>query len=171
MLISKKDMLFDAQAITVDGISTYVRDFISTGGAINTVSKLPQPTNFVDGTVSGVTSGGYRAEVDANGRQGDISSRIAAMYQDVPTADRDHVYAKRWGIAPSFHWNPRPKPGRPSRAAAARRGDRRREWRDNKGRPAIQAQRNGGRAACRSPRRQARRSRNRSTAWRLRAGR
>jgi catecholate siderophore receptor len=75
----------------------------STGGAINTVSKLPQPTNFIDGTISGVTSGGYRAEVDANGRQGDISGRIAAMYQDVPTADRDHVYAKRWGIAPSFH--------------------------------------------------------------------
>jgi catecholate siderophore receptor len=74
----------------------------STGGAINTVSKLPQATNFVDGTISGVTSGGYRAEVDANGKQGNISGRIAAMYQDIPTADRDHVFTRRWGIAPSF---------------------------------------------------------------------
>lgn len=74
----------------------------STGGAINTVSKLPQATNFIDGTISGVTSGGYRAEVDANGKQGNLSGRIAAMYQDIPTQDRDHVFTKRWGIAPSF---------------------------------------------------------------------
>ncbi|MGB5901779.1 MAG: TonB-dependent siderophore receptor [Xanthobacteraceae bacterium] len=74
----------------------------STGGAINTVSKLPQATNFVDGTISGVTSGGYRAEVDANGKQGNLSGRIAAMYQDIPTQDRDHVFTRRWGIAPSF---------------------------------------------------------------------
>ncbi len=74
----------------------------STGGAINTVSKLPQAYNFVDGTISGVTSGGYRAEVDANGTQGNLSGRIAAMYQDIPTQDRDHVFTKRWGIAPSF---------------------------------------------------------------------
>jgi catecholate siderophore receptor len=74
----------------------------STGGAINTVSKLPQATNFVDGTVSGVTSGGYRAEVDANGKQGNLSGRLAALYQDIPTASRDHIYAKRWGVAPSL---------------------------------------------------------------------
>lgn len=74
----------------------------STGGAINTVSKLPQANTFVDGTFSGTTSGGYRAEMDANGKQGNFSGRIAAMYQDIPTEARDHVYAKRWGIAPSF---------------------------------------------------------------------
>jgi len=74
----------------------------STGGAINTVSKLPQATDFVDSTISGVTSGGYRAEVDANGKQGNLSGRIAAMYQDIPTQDRDHVFTRRWGIAPSF---------------------------------------------------------------------
>lgn len=74
----------------------------STGGAINTVSKLPQATDFIDGTISGVTSGGYRAEVDANGKQGNLSGRIAAMYQDIPTQDRNHVFTRRWGIAPSF---------------------------------------------------------------------
>jgi hypothetical protein len=35
MLISKQDLLSDAQAITVDAISTNQRDFIPWGGAIN----------------------------------------------------------------------------------------------------------------------------------------
>jgi catecholate siderophore receptor len=95
--------LFSADRVEVfKGPSGFAFGRGSTGGAINTVSKLPQATDFVDGTVSGVTSGGYRAEVDANGKQGNLSGRIAAMYQDIPTESRDHVYAKRWGVAPSF---------------------------------------------------------------------
>ncbi len=74
----------------------------STGGAINTVTKLPTGATFIDGTISGTTSGGYRAEVDASGRQDNFAGRIAAMYQDLPMADRDHVFTRRWGIAPSF---------------------------------------------------------------------
>lgn len=35
MLISKLDMLSNEQAITADAVSTYVRDFLSSGGAIN----------------------------------------------------------------------------------------------------------------------------------------
>lgn len=35
MLISKKDLLSDAQAITADTISTYVRDVLSSGGPVN----------------------------------------------------------------------------------------------------------------------------------------
>ncbi|MCL4712172.1 MAG: hypothetical protein KJZ73_13095 [Pseudorhodoplanes sp.] len=35
MLISALDLLSDDQAITSDAISTYVRDFLSSGGAIN----------------------------------------------------------------------------------------------------------------------------------------
>ncbi len=76
----------------------------STGGAINTVSKLPTGATFVDGMVSGTTTGGYRAEVDASGKKDNWSARIAAMYQDVPTADRDNVYTKRWGVAPSVQY-------------------------------------------------------------------
>ncbi len=77
----------------------------STGGAINTVSKLPSSLNFIDGTVSGTAHGGYRVEMDANGRQGNAAGRIAAMYQDIPTPDRDHVFTKRWGVAPSFRYD------------------------------------------------------------------
>ncbi|ABE64366.1 TonB-dependent siderophore receptor [Nitrobacter hamburgensis X14] len=94
--------LFSADRVEVyKGPSGFAFGRGSTGGAINTVSKLPQATNFVDGTVSGVTSGGYRAEVDADGKQGNLSGRLAAMYQDIPTAGRDHIFAKRWGVAPS----------------------------------------------------------------------
>lgn len=94
--------LFSADRVEVyKGPSGFAFGRGSTGGAINTVSKLPQATNFVDGTISGVTSGGYRAEVDANGKQGNLSGRLAAMYQDIPTAGRDHIFAERWGVAPS----------------------------------------------------------------------
>ncbi|OJU29592.1 MAG: TonB-dependent receptor [Nitrobacter sp. 62-13] len=95
--------LFSADRVEVHkGPSGFAFGRGSTGGAINTVSKLPQTRDFVDGTISGVTSGGYRAEVDANGTQGNLSGRIAAMYQDIPTESRDHVFTKRWGVAPSF---------------------------------------------------------------------
>ncbi len=95
--------LFSADRVEVfKGPSGFAFGRGSTGGAINTVSKLPQATGFVDGTISGTAHGGYRAEVDANGTQGNLSGRIAAMYQDVPTPDRDHVFTRRWGIAPSL---------------------------------------------------------------------
>ena len=37
----------------------------STGGAINTVTKLPTGTTFVEGVVTGTTGPGYRMEVDS----------------------------------------------------------------------------------------------------------
>ena len=80
----------------------------STGGAINTVSKLPTSGTFVDGTVSGTTEGGYRTELDANGRNGNVAGRIAAMYQDIPTPGRDHVFTRRWGVAPSVRFDVTP---------------------------------------------------------------
>jgi catecholate siderophore receptor len=46
--------------------------------------------------------GGYRADVDASGKRGNISGRIAALYQDMPTPTRDNVWTKRWGMAPSL---------------------------------------------------------------------
>ncbi|MEI9804777.1 MAG: TonB-dependent receptor [Pseudolabrys sp.] len=74
----------------------------STGGAINNVSKLPVAGQFVEGTATGTSSGGYRAEVDANGQRGNISARIAALYTDADTPNRDNVWTKRWGVAPSI---------------------------------------------------------------------
>jgi catecholate siderophore receptor len=73
----------------------------STGGAINNTSKLPTSGQFGEGTVTGTSVGGYRAEVDANGQRGNVTARIAALYEDVATPTRDNVYTKRWGVAPS----------------------------------------------------------------------
>jgi catecholate siderophore receptor len=98
--------LFSADRVEVyKGPSGFAFGRGSTGGAINTVSKLPSSLNFIDGTISGTAHGGYRVEMDANGRQGNAAGRIAAMYQDIPTPNRDHVFTKRWGVAPSFRYD------------------------------------------------------------------
>jgi catecholate siderophore receptor len=73
----------------------------STGGAINNVSKLPTGQTYVEGTATGTTGPGMRADLDANGKRGNITGRIAALYQDVDTPTRDNVWTKRWGMAPS----------------------------------------------------------------------
>lgn len=97
-----RDMFSSDRVEVYKGPSGFAFGRGSTGGAINTVSKLPQATTFVNGTVSGVSSGGYRADVDANGAQGNLSGRLAAMYQDIPVQDRNHIFARRWGVAPSI---------------------------------------------------------------------
>jgi catecholate siderophore receptor len=73
----------------------------STGGAINNVSKLPQGQNYFETTNTVATPLGYRSEVDASGKSGNVSARIAAVAQDLQTASRDNVEAKRYGFAPS----------------------------------------------------------------------
>jgi catecholate siderophore receptor len=94
--------LFNADRVEVyKGPSAFAFGRGSTGGAINTVSKLPTGASFIDGIISGTSEAGYRAVIDASGKKDNISGRIAAMYQDVPTPDRDNVYTKRWGVAPS----------------------------------------------------------------------
>lgn len=94
--------LFSADRVEVfKGPSSFAFGRGSTGGAINTVSKLPTGATFFDGSISGTSASGYRADLDASGKQGNISGRIAALYQDLPTPDRDNVYTKRWGVAPS----------------------------------------------------------------------
>ena len=94
--------LFNIDRVEVyKGPSAFAFGRGSTGGAINNATKLPTGATFVEGTVTGTSVGGYRADVDASGKNGNVSSRIAALYQDVPTPDRDNVYTKRWGVAPS----------------------------------------------------------------------
>lgn len=94
--------LFSADRVEVlKGPSSFAFGRGSTGGAINTVSKLPTGATFFDTSISGTTASGYRADLDASGKQGNVSGRIAALYQDVPTPDRDNVFTKRWGVAPS----------------------------------------------------------------------
>jgi catecholate siderophore receptor len=95
--------LFSADRVEVyKGPSAFAFGRGSTGGAINIVSKLPNGVPYVDSTFTGTSVGGYRVDLDASGRKDNISGRIAAMYQDYPTPDRDHVFTRRWGVAPSF---------------------------------------------------------------------
>jgi catecholate siderophore receptor len=96
--------LFSADRVEVyKGPSAFAFGRGSTGGAINIVSKLPvSAVPYLEGTLTGTSAGGYRAEVDASGKKDNVWGRISAMYQDVPTPDRDNVYVKRWGVAPSL---------------------------------------------------------------------
>jgi catecholate siderophore receptor len=77
----------------------------TTGGAINTVSKLPTGQSYVETLMTVATPLGARSELDAQGKYGNAAWRIDAMGQDLPTADRDHVGTKRWGVAPSVAVN------------------------------------------------------------------
>lgn len=94
--------LFNVDRVEVyKGPSAFAFGRGSTGGAINNVSKLPTGETSKEATVTGTSVGGYRADVDASGKNGNVSGRIAALYQDMPTPTRDNVYTKRWGVAPS----------------------------------------------------------------------
>ncbi|RMB36628.1 catecholate siderophore receptor [Sphingomonas sp. PP-F2F-G114-C0414] len=75
----------------------------SAGGTINILSRLPQLENF------GSLSGSY-GEADYKRITGDVNLkisdtaafRIEGMWHDQDVAGRDAIWAKRWGIAPSF---------------------------------------------------------------------
>ena len=100
--------LFAGNAVEVyKGPSAFAFGRGATGGAINVASKLPTfaPIPYIEGTVTGTTGPGVRAEVDAAGTKGEVSGRIAALYQDVNTPTREGVYTKRWGVAPSISAN------------------------------------------------------------------
>ncbi len=75
----------------------------SAGGTINILSRLPQLENF------GSLSGSYgeadykRVTGDVNLKISDTAAfRIEGMWHDQDVAGRDAIWAKRWGIAPSF---------------------------------------------------------------------
>jgi catecholate siderophore receptor len=94
--------LFSSDRVEVyKGPSAFAFGRGTTGGAINFVSKLPTGASFLETTVSGFTPSGVRTEVDTGGKKDNVSWRIAAMGQNIDTADRDHVWTKRWGVAPS----------------------------------------------------------------------
>jgi catecholate siderophore receptor len=94
--------LFAADRVEVyKGPSAFAFGRGATGGAINTVTRLPDGKNFVEGTVTATTGPGVRAELDAGGKNGIWSGRIAALGMDLDTPTRDHVWTKRWGVAPS----------------------------------------------------------------------
>src|SRR5215471_15573563 len=94
--------LFNADRVEVyKGPSAFAFGRGSTGGAINTVTRLPDGKDFVEGTVTATTGPGIRTELDAGGKNGIWSGRIAALGMDQDTPTRDHVWTRRWGVAPS----------------------------------------------------------------------
>lgn len=95
--------LFNTDRVEVyKGPSSFAFGRGSTGGAINNVTKLPTGATYVEGTATGTSAGGYRADIDASGKKGNVSGRIALLYQDQDTPGRDNVWTKRWGVAPSL---------------------------------------------------------------------
>ncbi|OYW70882.1 MAG: hypothetical protein B7Z37_29380 [Verrucomicrobia bacterium 12-59-8] len=75
----------------------------STGGSINTVSKMANLTDSVLTTVSAGTSNLYRGTVDVNEKLSEHSAfRFNGMYHTADTPGRDHVESERYGIAASL---------------------------------------------------------------------
>jgi len=75
----------------------------SAGGTINIISKLPQLEDFASVSGSYGNADFTRVSGDANLRVGDMAAvRVQAVYHDQDVAGRDSIYAKRWGVAPSF---------------------------------------------------------------------
>ncbi|OYW77591.1 MAG: hypothetical protein B7Z37_03290 [Verrucomicrobia bacterium 12-59-8] len=75
----------------------------STGGSINTVSKMANLTDSVLTTVSGGTSNLYRGTVDVNQKLSEHAAfRLNTMYHNADTPGRDNVSSERYGIAASL---------------------------------------------------------------------
>jgi len=74
----------------------------SAGGTINILSKVPQARNF--GTVSASYGNGdyKRLTGDLNLKVSDtVAFRVQGLWHDQNVVDRDYIYARRWGVAPS----------------------------------------------------------------------
>ncbi|WP_395743278.1 TonB-dependent receptor [Prosthecobacter sp.] len=75
----------------------------STGGSINTVSKMANLTNSVLTTVSAGTSNLYRGTMDVNEKLSEhMAFRLNGMYHTADTPGRDNVSMERYGIAASL---------------------------------------------------------------------
>ncbi|QNA86271.1 TonB-dependent receptor [Sphingomonas sp. So64.6b] len=75
----------------------------SAGGTINILSKTPQPGNF--GSVNASYGNGdyKRVTGDLNVQISDtVAARIQGLWHDQNVVDRDAIWSKRWGFAPSI---------------------------------------------------------------------
>jgi catecholate siderophore receptor len=75
----------------------------SAGGTINIISKLPQDHDFAELDASYGNGNYKRITGDANYKLTDtIAFRIEGMWHDQDVVDRDAIWQKRWGVAPSL---------------------------------------------------------------------
>lgn len=74
----------------------------SAGGTLNIVSKLPKLGDFAELDLSYGTADYKRITGDVNYQlSSTVAVRVAGMWHDQDVADRDAIYQRRWGIAPS----------------------------------------------------------------------
>ena len=113
--------LFNADRVEVyKGPSAFAFGRGSTGGAINIVTKLPTGASFVDGVITGTSPRAIASSSTPAARRTTCPDAIAALYQDVPTPDRDNVGTKRWGVAPSVQVDAHARTPRRSSATSIR---------------------------------------------------
>ncbi len=75
----------------------------SAGGSINMVTKQPQLTNAVSGSVSYGNANRKRVTADWNQQLGEHSAfRLNLLGQDAGVAGRNNVENNRWGVAPAL---------------------------------------------------------------------
>ncbi|RZM33544.1 MAG: TonB-dependent receptor, partial [Sphingomonas sp.] len=75
----------------------------SAGGTINILSRLPQLETFGSLSASYGEADYKRVTGDVNLKISDTAAfRIEGMWHDQDVAGRDAIWAKRWGVAPSF---------------------------------------------------------------------
>ena len=77
----------------------------STGGAINIVTKLPTGARYIESTSTLSSGPGFREVVEASGKKDNVSGRVEGLWQDVTTPNRDNIWTKRWGAAPSVTYD------------------------------------------------------------------
>ncbi|MGH8021131.1 MAG: TonB-dependent receptor [Opitutaceae bacterium] len=93
------------QVEVAKGPSSSIAGRGSTGGAINQVSKTPQPVTLRRATLALGTDDYRRATLDANqALNSDRSTafRLNAMWTDAGVPGRDAVENSKWGVAPSL---------------------------------------------------------------------
>ena len=94
---------FSVQSVEVyKGPSSFAFGRGSTGGAINNVSRVADGSTFGEATVTASTPAGVRTEFDVSGKASpNVDMRIQGLFTKTDVADRDNVWTKRWGVAPS----------------------------------------------------------------------
>lgn len=97
---------FDLDAVEVlEGPSSILFGRGSTGGVVNQVTRQPQLGSIESGEVTGGTDGLIRGVVDVGGAIPQLGRgaafRIDAMGHSQDITDRDKVFYRRWGVAPS----------------------------------------------------------------------
>ncbi|NYT40687.1 TonB-dependent receptor [Sphingomonas sp. R-74633] len=98
-----RDVFAVEQVQVVRGSDSTLGGRGSAGGSINIITKVPQQRNFITASASAGTADYKHATIDVNQYLGGgIGVRVAAMWHDQDFAERDAIWARRWGVAPSI---------------------------------------------------------------------